>query len=338
MVSVLIDVETRPELLERLSREDGVSVEILEPASCSRWIPEHLALHAEVLFCMFAPVNIGSMKNLKLIQLNSAGYSQLFGLDLVERGISACSAQGVFDTPIAEWCASMMINLARDLRGMIRNQESGIWDRSARFQREIRGLTAGIWGYGAIGRETARLAAAMGMEVRVMGRSHNRPDSRKHLYRIAGTGDPEGMIPERIYAPGEEEAFLQDLDFLIIALPLSKQTEGLIGERELRMLPRRAFLLNPARGRIIREEALQKALDEGWIAGAALDTHYYYPMPPDHFLWKYPNVIMTPHISGSSLSSHYLERVWDIFLENLSRYQAGLPLLNEITPERLLGG
>ena len=112
---------------------------------------------------------------------------------------------------------------------------------------------------------------------------------------------------------------------------------GGIGERELQALPRHAFVLNPARGPIIQEAALLRALREGWIAGAALDTHYAYPLPPEHPLWRMENVILTPHISGSGLSPHFLERVWDIFSLNLDRLERAQPLLNELTPAQLAG-
>jgi phosphoglycerate dehydrogenase-like enzyme len=130
---------------------------------------------------------------------------------------------------------------------------------------------------------------------------------------------------------------LGGLDFLIVGLPLSKATEGLIGERELQALPPRAFVLNPARGPIIRQDALLRALREKWIAGAALDTHYHYPMPSDHPLWRFPNVIFTPHISGSSLSPKFNQRLWEIFSLNVERFLTGKPLLNELTPAQLSG-
>ena len=121
--------------------------------------------------CFFVPVpqkNLSDMKNLEVIQIASAGYTQLFNLGLNESNIIACNAAGVNDIPIAEWNIAMMVNLARDLRGMIRNQEAQKWDRAAKFQREIRGSKLGIWGYGGIGRETARLAKNMGMTVYVL--------------------------------------------------------------------------------------------------------------------------------------------------------------------------
>ncbi len=108
-----------------------------------------------------------------------------------------------------------MINLARDLRTLIRHQDAGIWERSAQFTGEIRGRTVGIWGYGGIGRETARLAKAMGMKVHVLTRSGVK--SRADSTCIAGTGDPDGSLPHRYFTEVGKTDFLGSLDFLILA-------------------------------------------------------------------------------------------------------------------------
>ncbi|MFO0503374.1 MAG: D-2-hydroxyacid dehydrogenase [Acidobacteriota bacterium] len=306
------------------------------PEERSRPLPAERLEEAEVLFCTFPPENFAACRNVRWIQIASTGYAQLFPLRLHERGILATNSRGCFDVPIAEWNVAMMVNLARDLRGMIRNQEAAVWDRAARFQREVRGMTVGVWGYGGIGRETARLARALGMRVHVLTRTGAIP-SRVGIYRVAGTGDPDGTQPHQVFDAGATAEFLGGLDFLVVAVPLTAATEGLIGERELRALPRTACVLNPARGPIIEQTALVRALDEGWIAAAALDTHYVYPLPPEHPLWRYPNVILTPHISGSSLSQHFRDRLWDIFLGNLRRYQSGQPLWNQLTAGQLAG-
>ncbi|HVJ66567.1 MAG TPA: D-2-hydroxyacid dehydrogenase, partial [Caulifigura sp.] len=301
----------------------------------ARELPKDLIENAEVLFCTFPPTNLEVMRALKWIQISSTGYTQLFGLGLPERGIRVTNARGCFDCPIAEWNVAMMVNLARDLRTMIRNQDTQTWDRSAIFQNEIRGKTVGLWGYGGIGRETARLCRPLGLRVHVLTRSPVQP--RRDVYCVPGTGDPEGVLPDRFFTSGQELEFLADLDFLVVAMPLTKATEGLIGERELRALPPRAFVLNPARGPIIQEQALIQALRESWIAGAALDTHYHYPLPPEHPLWRFPNVILTPHISGSSLGPNFAPRLWDIFATNVERWQKGEPLLNGLTNAQLNG-
>ena len=154
---------------------------------------------------------------------------------------------------------------------------------------------------------------------------------------VPGTGDPEGVLPDRVFSPGQERAFLSALDFLVLSMPLTKRTEGLVTAEYLKMMPPHAFVLNPARGPLIAEDALLQALREGWIAGAALDTHYYYPMPPEHPLWHFPNVIMTPHVSGSTMSPRFLERLWDLLIQNVERYAAGGSLLNELTASQLSG-
>ena len=333
---LLIDVPVESAALDALRASGQFEIDVISPpAEVARPIDPTRLTDVDVLFCSIPPTNFLEMPTLKWVQLASTGYTQLFGLNLPERGIRATNCRGCFDVPIAEWNVAMMVNLARDIRQLIRNQDAAIWDRSAIFQREIRGLTVGLWGYGGIGRETARLAKQMGLRVHVMARNGVGP--RGDVYAVPGTGDPEGLLPDKIFQRGEETAFLGELDFLVLGLPLTKATEGLIGEHELRSLPSRAWVLNPARGPIIQQEALLRALREKWIAGAALDTHYQYPMPPDHPLWKLPNVIFTPHISGSSLSPNFKARLWEIFSINADRFIRGEPLMNELTPAQLAG-
>jgi len=334
MPNVLIDTKVDAEGLSRLRALGDINVSFAEGDSDdARALPPELIRPVDILLCTFPPTNLDEMSRLKLIQVTSAGYQQLSGLKLVEKGIQACNGLGEFDVPIAEWVISMMVNLGRDLRGMIRNQEAGQWERLPRFETEIRGRTLGIWGYGGIGRETARIAKAMGLKVHVLVNRGVR--TRENVYVVPGTGDLEGKLPDRVFRHQEKEDFLSGLDFLLVAMPLNDANRGIVTERELGMLPKHAFILNPARGPLIEEEALVKALGEGWIAGAALDTHYYYPMPPEHPLWKFPNVIMTPHISGSGASTHFASRVWDIFVQNVQRFLTKQPLLNALSPEQL---
>ena len=337
-MKILIDMPHDADGLDALVALPGVEVAYVEddPGSeAQRELPVSLIRDREAIFCMLPPQNVAEMKELRFIQIGSAGYAQLFGLGLTERGIRACNAVGVHAVAIAEWSMAMMINLARDLRGMIRNQETAVWERHARFQQEIRGSTLGVWGYGAIGREAARQAKALGLKVHVMDRGA--VVACPNVYRMDGTGDQEGTLPDRVFLPEQKRAFLSGLDFLLLSMPLTSATEGIVGREELAMLRPSCFILNPARGPLIQEEALLNVLREGRIAGAALDTHYHYPMPPDHPLWRFPNVIMTPHISGSTLSPHYRTRVWELFVKNVRHFSDGETLLNELTPEQLQG-
>jgi phosphoglycerate dehydrogenase-like enzyme len=336
-IKMLIDVPIDNAAMSALLKMGRFQLEVLDPpAEVARPINAATLRDVQALFCTFPPTNFDEARSLRWVQLSSTGYSQLFGLNFPQRGIRATNARGCFDVPIGEWIAAMMVNLLRDVRQMIRNQENTHWDRSAVFQRELRGMTMGLWGYGGIGREAARLGRQMGLHVHVMTRN-GKVGARKDVYTVDGTGDPEGVLADRVFKAGQEKEFLGGLDFLVVALPLTKATEGLIGEPELRALPPTAYLLNPARGPIIQQEALLKALSERWIAGAALDTHYQYPLPAEHPLWRFENVILTPHISGSSLSPRFVPRLWDIFSMNAARFIRGEPLIDELSPAQLAG-
>jgi len=335
MKQILIDVPLCQAAMEQLQTTAGVHLVVADPiAETPRVLPPDILRKTNVLFCSQPPTNFNDLTALEWIQLCSSGFEQLLGLGLPERNVRATNAQGVFDVPIAEWCVAMMINLARDLRGMIRNQERGIWDRGARFQREIRGLTVGFWGYGGLARQTARLCkTALGLKIHVLTRQGVK--TRHNNYCVPGTGDPEGALPDTVFTMDKKKEFLSQLDFLILSVPLTSTTRGMVGESELKSLPATAFLLNPARGPLVQEQALLRAIEEGWIAGAALDTHFQYPVPPEHPLWKFPNVLMTPHIAGSSLSPFFLPRIWDLFSQNAGRFLRGEPLLNELTRGQL---
>src|SRR5438105_2744665 len=156
---IVVDVAHDEPALAALKRRADCTVVCVErPEERAREMEPALIRDADALFCTFPPTNLAEMRSLKWIQIASTGYTQLHGLDLPARGVRATNARGCFDVPIGEWNIAMMVNLARDLRQMIRNQDAARWDRSAVFQNEIRGLTVGLWGYGGIGRETARLA------------------------------------------------------------------------------------------------------------------------------------------------------------------------------------
>jgi len=335
-LKLVIDLPAHPAGVAAL-RQLGVEVICTEPSSPHP--PAHAldparAAGAAGLLCYAAPTNLEELPDLRWIQVSSTGYEQLLGLNLNERKIRATIARGCCDPQIAEWNLGMMVNLVRDVPRMIRNQAAAVWDKTP-FQGEIRGRTVGFWGYGGIGRETARLARQLAMKVHVLTRHGVRP--RTDIYAVAGTGDPEGKLPHRVFTAGQELEFLAGLDFLVLALPLTRASEGVIGERELRALPRTAYLLTPSRGKIVQEAALLRALDEGWFAGAALDTHHHYPLPPSHPLWRNPRAIVTPHMAGGGYTPPFAERLWDLLGQNAARFADGRPLLNELTPAELAG-
>lgn len=336
MKDVLIDYTVPQEMVKALAATPGISVRLMpDIQEASRPQPPELIRDVEVLLCSYPPENLADMKKLKVIQLTSAGYEHMYGLPLVERGIRVCNGRGLFDIPIAEWSLGMMINLRRDVRGLIRNQEKHLWDRDMRFEREINGMTVGIWGYGGIGRQTARLAKAFGLKVHVLVR--NGVGKRENIYVPAGKGDVEGVLPDKVFSYAQKQEFLSGIDFLVLTFPKTPATVGIVGEPELRALPKHAFLLNPARGIVVQEPVLIRALQEGWFAGAALDAHCEEPLPANHAFWDMPNVIVTPHLAGASQTPAYGQRLMDLFSQNVRRYLAGQPLLNELTPAQLGG-
>jgi phosphoglycerate dehydrogenase-like enzyme len=334
MPQLLVDTSIDPARLAELQRGTSLSIAVAPgELDTARALPAELLHDVRAILCTYLPTNHAQMPSLELVQLSSAGFAQVESLGLADRGVAVCTASGVNDIPIAEWTVMMLVALARDLPGMFRNQQNGVWDRGACYQQEIRGRTLGIWGYGGIGRETARLASAMGLRIHVMTRSG--AISNGHRFHVEGTGDDAGVIPHAVFALPDVDEFCASLDFLLLAMPQTPENVGIVNRRVFEALPDRAFLLNPARGPLINEKDLLQALRSGKIAGAALDTHFKYPMPADHPLWSMPNVIMTPHVSGSTLSPHFKERLWRLFSENVRRLQARRPLLNALSRGQL---
>lgn len=334
MTRILVEIDLDEVGRRRLKALPGGTVETIAHHDSWWEMPADRLPGPEILLCKRPPRNLADLPNLRLIQISTVGYEHLRDFGFADRPVRVCNARGIFDTAIGEWCLAMMINLIRDLRGMLRNQQHAVWDRADHFQEEVRGRVVGLWGYGGIGRETARLAKMLGMTVHVMTRQGVRP--RTNTFAEPGSGDPEGKLPDRVFFPEQKREFLGELDFLVLALPHTRESDGLIGREELRLLSRQAFLLNPARGPIVQEEALLEALRTHRLAGAALDTHFCYPLPADHPLWRFPNVILTPHISGADRSRLFAPRIAELFAQNVERYLTGQPLLNELTRQEWL--
>ena len=298
-----------------------------------RALPEQELRDAEAILCADLPTNHDKMRSLRLVQLSSAGFKQIEGMRLSQRDLVVCTASGVNNVPIAEWVVMMMLALNRDFPRLMQNQAAAKWDRGARYQTELRGKTLGIWGYGGIGREAARQAKALGLRVHVLTRS-GKIDHRPR-YTVPGTGDPQGQWPDRVYAANDAAQFCAELDFLVLAIPETPDNQGLIDHTIFNALPNHACLLNPARGSLVVEDDLIQALRENQVAAAALDTHFQYPLPPEHPLWSMPNVMLTPHISGSTLSPHYPSRLIELFTLNVTNLQSGRALLNQLAPHQL---
>ncbi len=253
---------------------------------------------------------------LKWIQLTSAGADRLLNSGFVEQGITVTTVSGLHATPIGEFVIGAMLMWAKGAPRTMRAQLRHEWARFA--PTEFYGKTVGVVGLGNIGDEVARLAKAFGC--RVLGT------------RRSATGRGPAPNVDLVLPAGDLHELLRESDYVAICVPLTPETGGLIGEAELRAMKPSAFLVNIARGPVIVEEALVRALREGWIAGAALDVFEREPLPPESPLWDLENAIVTPHVSGGT--EIYNQRATEIFCDNLRRYLDGTAMRNVVDPAR----
>jgi len=293
-----------------------------------------LVREVEVLYTYHVPFVPADAPRLRWIQLSSAGADHLVESPILDSPVIITTASGIHAVPIAEFVLGSMIAWSRKFSLLQEYQQQHKWP-AGRWPvlrgHELRDKTLGIVGYGSIGREIARLASAFGMRILASKRAtHNLQDQG---YFIPGTGDPDGLLPAEVYSPERLPEMLSQCDFVVITVPLTPQTRKLIGEAELRAMPSHACLINVARGEVVDEPTLIRALQEGWIAGAVLDVFEEEPLSADSPLWNMDNVLITPHIAGATF--RYDDRAVALFAENLRRYLAGEPLLNVVNPRLL---
>ncbi len=244
------------------------------------------------------------------IHVTAAGVDTLLFDELRDSDVVVTNARGVFDRPIAEYVLGAVIAHAKDSRASFDLQRRRHWQH--RETRSVLGTRALVVGTGGIGRETARMLRAAGLEVRGVGR------------RAAADDADFGAV----IASTDLRAAAGWCDHLVIAAPLTDQTRGLIDDEVLRAMRPDAHLINIARGPIVDESALLRALTEGRIGGATLDVFDVEPLPPDHPLWDAPNVTITAHMSGDIVG--WRDTLAAQFADNARRWLAGEPLLNVV--------
>lgn len=235
--------------------------------------------------------------NLKWVHSMWAGLETLLFPALTESGVVLTNGKGVFARSLAEFALTGMLWFAKDVRRMRRQQREHRWEKFT--VSELHGQRLGIIGHGSIGRATAALASAFGMQVRGVGR-HHRPDELREI--------------------------LEHSDFLLLSAPLTAETRGMIGEAELKSMKPGAVLINLGRGPLVVEEALIRALSEGWIRGAVLDVYDQEPLPAGHALWELDNVLLSPHCADNTVT--WLNEAMELFVENFQRYVNGENLKN----------
>ena len=244
----------------------------------------------------------------------TAGVERVLTPAALERGIAITNARGVFSDPIAEYVLMMILAVSRRLPLLLELQRERTWQPLE--GREMADITVGIVGLGSIGRRVAELALTFGSRVIATRR---RPDAPDEL-----AGRIEILPPEQL------AELMSQSDFIVLALPLTSGTEGMFDGPLLAHAKPGAWLINVARGALIDDRALMRAVTDGHLGGAVLDAFRYEPLPTESALYSAPNVIVTPHTSWSS--GRVLDRSISLFCDNLERFRKGEPLHNLVDP------
>lgn len=335
-IGILLTYDWDPHLIERigavdtrvriesLSRPERLVIrgEALPPGADSQTVTEELRqkLARTDIVLGWPDLSqdlVAHAPRLRWIHVTSAGVDELREHPLFRSGqIVVTNSSGVSAPAIGEYILGSMLMFAKRQPRFQRQQIEHRWQRHR--TAELGGKTLGIVGLGAIGEETARRAKAFGMRLLATRRS-------------VGVQRSDGLVDQLLPASALPE-LLAESDFVALTVPLTRETEGLIGEAELRRMKHNAYLINISRGPVIVEQALVRAVCEGWIAGAALDVFAEEPLPPESQLWALEQVIITPHISG--VAERQNERITAIFCENLRHFLADEPLQNLVDPSR----
>jgi D-2-hydroxyacid dehydrogenase (NADP+) len=260
-------------------------------------------------------------RQLLWIHSTAAGVGQLMYPELRRSGIELTNASGVHRVPMAEHILGTLIALARRFPDCVRYQQQAqwaqeeLWNATVRL-RELRGQVVLFIGFGAIGREVAKLAKPLGI----------------HVWAVTRSGRGEADLAEKFYPSTQLHDALPQADFVILAAPETAETRAMMGAREFALMKTSAYFINVARGALVDEPALIAALQQNKIAGAGLDVASQEPLAPENPLWKLNNAFITPHVSA--VSEHLWERQTDLLMENLERWFNGRELLNRVDLER----
>lgn len=300
---------------------DHVGKPVKRSAEAERRWRGYLA-EAEVMFD-FDYTNAQTLKdlipNVRWIQGTSTGIGDfLVRTGLVNTSITFTTARGIHAKPLADFVIMSMLWFAKDGFRMVRDQAVHRWQRYC--GRELRGATVGIVGLGTIGREVARLSRAMGM--RVIG------TRRTGTSAVTGEGDVDLVVPIT-----DLSTLLEAADYLVLAVPRTPHTEGLIGAREFEAMKPGAVLINVARGAVVDEDAMIAALRGGRLGGAALDVLAKEPPADDNPLWGMSHVLISPHSASTADTEN--AGLTALFCENLRRYLNGEALINVFDRQRL---
>jgi phosphoglycerate dehydrogenase-like enzyme len=249
------------------------------------------------------------------VHCRAAGLDDLLSPELVEHPAPLTNGSGVFSPPLGEFVLGAIIYFAKDFRRLVRNQMAGVWEPFD--NHEVTGQTAGIVGYGDIGRAVATRLKAMGMNILALRRS------------IPAAGD---ALVTKYCGPDSLAEMIPQCDYVVVTAPLTPETRGMIGAREFAAMKRTAVVINVGRGAVIDEPAMIAALTGKRILGAALDVFATEPLPAGHPFFQLENVLLSPH--STDHTPDWLERAMQFFLEQFERFAKGEPLLNVVDKKR----
>ncbi|MFA9503175.1 D-2-hydroxyacid dehydrogenase [Natrinema sp. H-ect1] len=288
-------------------RRPGIDLEYVEDETD---LPAAVA-DAEALVTHRLPDEIlEAADGLEWVQALSAGTDRFDHGALADRGVALTNVSGIHAKPIGQQVLGYLLHFERGFDRAIAQQDDREWERY--MGGELGDRTVGIVGVGAIGSNVADYCRTF--EARVIGTKRDPTDA------------PESV--DEIYGPDGLESVLAESDYLVVACPLTDETRGLLDAKALATLPEDAVLVNIARGKVVDQAALVDALETGDLGGAALDVFEEEPLPEESPLWDRDDVLVTPHMAGST--PHYWERCADVFLRNYDRFRDGEALENRV--------
>jgi phosphoglycerate dehydrogenase-like enzyme len=331
---LLLTVQFTLEQLEELqSIAPGFNI-VSHPLAHGQDLPEELWANVEVLYTFRSLPLPEQAPMLRWIQFHLAGVEEhLDHPSLHQVKVQASTLSGANAPQVAEHALALMLALGHHLPEMVADQGRNQWptQRTERYvPKELINSTVGIIGYGSIGQQLARMLQSFGVTILASKRDLLQPESAD--YQVDGQGDPQALLPRRLYPGKALRSLLKECDYVVVTVPLTSETRGMLGAAQLSALKPSAILIDVSRGGVVDQDALIRALEKGQFAAAGLDVFAEEPLPADSPLWHMPNVLISPHVAG--LSPHYVERAFTLFKENLRRYIAGEDLLNKIDLER----
>jgi D-2-hydroxyacid dehydrogenase (NADP+) len=273
--------------------------------------------NAEIIYGFGLPVDVVARSpKLKWVQMTSAGVDRFLTDELRQSKVIMTNVRGMHAVPMGEFVLGQMLMFAKGAQHCFQQKQGKQWKPF--MPSMLHSKTVGIVGLGSIGHEIARLSKAFGMRVLAVRRSEGKVKTARYV--------------DDIFPREQFKQMLSESDFIVLTVPLTAETLKIIGEQEFRSMKPTAYLINVARGNVVDEEALVRALEENRIAGAALDVFAVEPLPASSRLWDLSNVIFSPHIAGGM--EGYAEQANDIFCENLKRYLAGKKLLRIVDKQK----